>query len=282
MGKGGRWALFLHVDYEYSVQLQQALAGQSQIKTTIHLHNYEVALIYSGHNNTLITDAESNKARLVKNEWYLQFISAEVQSFQNLFIIKLPSHGIIINNQPILRWHKNKKSFTIPRHLIIDHQDNLTLLARTITNDFEQDNLNNLGSQYNLNSLLIALSRAYVDSLTNFDPMHQTRKTSIYAIKHYIIDHMHEHLKVSQISDHFQITPEYLANIFQKSEHITVTNYINYLRISGAKNLLISTNLLVKQIAYYYGFHNTKYFFRLFKVQTGLTPSKYCDLFQNK
>jgi AraC-like DNA-binding protein len=272
--------MFLHINYQQPIRLQRLYLGENQTKVDVQLHLHQAMLIFSGANNTQITLNDNETVRLTKNEWYLQTKSAEVKAFHTLFVFLLPPHGAIFNDQPILDWYKGGKSFTIPQHLITKHPDNAILFARSITQQFKNNDLNDLANQYNFTSLLIALSRAYIEELTKFTPLHHHGKANIFSIEHFIADHMQEHLTVSQIASHFQITPEYLANLFQKNEHITVTDYVNYLRISGAKDLLISTNLLVKQIAYYYGFTNTKYFFRLFKEQTGLTPTKYRNLFQ--
>lgn len=270
--------MFLHINYQQPIRLQQIITNNDQSKVNLRMNTHQAAFIFGGPNITQINAGETT--RLSKGEWYLQRDAAQVQGFHTIFIFKIPSHGVIINNQPILNWHKGNKYFTVPQHLTTKHQDSIILFARSITKNFKNNNLNGLANQYNFTSLLIELSRTYIEELTKFSPVYRHGKVNIFSIEHYIADHMQEHLTVGQIAKHFQITPEYLANIFQKNEHITVTDYINYLRISGAKDLLISTNLLVKQIAYYYGFTNTKYFFRLFKTQTGLTPTKYRLLFQ--
>ncbi len=55
----------------------------------------------------------------------------------------------------------------------------------------------------------------------------------------------------------------------------TPLNYILNIRISNAQSLLENTKYNITEIAAITGYDNPLYFSRLFKKQTGLSPSEY-------
>ncbi len=67
----------------------------------------------------------------------------------------------------------------------------------------------------------------------------------------------------------------YLCTIFKQMVGITVNNYINKTRMDQAAALLSGTAKSVKEIAQSVGIDNAKYFSRLFKSYTTLTPNEY-------
>lgn len=75
------------------------------------------------------------------------------------------------------------------------------------------------------------------------------------------------------------INSSYLSRVFHKEVKVTVTNYLNELRIGAAKELL-HTNLSLKEIADQCGFQNYTYFLQTFKKSTGKTPKEF--LAENK
>lgn len=67
---------------------------------------------------------------------------------------------------------------------------------------------------------------------------------------------------------------------FRKSTGLTPVQYLQHLRVEGAKTLLEDTDKSVDQIAWKVGYEDTAYFRRLFRRITGLTPSHYRKTFR--
>lgn len=67
----------------------------------------------------------------------------------------------------------------------------------------------------------------------------------------------------------------YVCRMFKKYVGMTMTNYINLLRLNYATMLLQTKNDSITRIAFDSGFPNISYFNRCFKKQYGLTPSEF-------
>ncbi len=65
---------------------------------------------------------------------------------------------------------------------------------------------------------------------------------------------------------------EHLARSFKKYFGVSVTDYINDLRVNYASNLLINTNIPVIDICFTCGFQSVSYFYRVFKKKNAVTP----------
>ena len=62
---------------------------------------------------------------------------------------------------------------------------------------------------------------------------------------------------------------------FKEYTELTPTQYLLSLRISNAQTLLESTNYNVTEIADIVGYDNPLYFSRIFKKQSGMSPSEF-------
>lgn len=74
------------------------------------------------------------------------------------------------------------------------------------------------------------------------------------------------------------ITPEYLSSLFLKETGTHFTSFVIECRINEAKRLLAAGNARVFEIAEAVGISDPRYFCRVFKKHTGLTPREYAHL----
>ena len=75
-------------------------------------------------------------------------------------------------------------------------------------------------------------------------------------------------------SDHNMSVSWFIRN-FKEYTQMTPAQYILSLRISNAQTLLESTNYNVTEIADIVGYDNPLYFSRIFKKQSGMSPSEF-------
>ena len=91
----------------------------------------------------------------------------------------------------------------------------------------------------------------------------------------YIKINFNKDLTVDEIAKHIQKNPNYFSHLFKKEFGVSFCEYLNKIRISEAKNLFNSTNLLAYEIADKVGFKDYKYFTQVFKKLEGYAPSKF-------
>lgn len=78
------------------------------------------------------------------------------------------------------------------------------------------------------------------------------------------------------IARNINYSPGYLAKIFAQQFNITPLKYIISLRISKAKNLLLSNpGLTIKQVGEVVGYSEQGYFSRIFKKYVGMIPFEF-------
>jgi AraC-like DNA-binding protein len=83
-------------------------------------------------------------------------------------------------------------------------------------------------------------------------------------------------LSLQQVSDELEINPTYLSREFSKYfDNLSFGDYIRKLRIEKAISLMNDTDYSLTEIAYLTGFSDQSHFNRIFKKQTGQTPSLY-------
>ncbi len=82
-------------------------------------------------------------------------------------------------------------------------------------------------------------------------------------------------ITVEKTAAHFGYSPDYISSLLKELTGYSVKNYITFLRIDRAKELLLSTELTAKQIALSCGYEDYRQFLKLFKKHSGTTPGEY-------
>lgn len=82
-------------------------------------------------------------------------------------------------------------------------------------------------------------------------------------------------LRLKTIADQLNVNSSYLSNLFHKEYGCTLTEFVNRQRIDHGILLLQNTSKSVQAVAAECGIHDVNYFIKLFKKQTGFTPSRY-------
>lgn len=80
---------------------------------------------------------------------------------------------------------------------------------------------------------------------------------------------------VDYFASQLHLSSNYLTDLLKKETGKTTKEYLQMQLIETAKTRLLNSNDTVNEIAYSLGFEYPQYFNRLFKLRTGITPSKY-------
>jgi len=95
-----------------------------------------------------------------------------------------------------------------------------------------------------------------------------------------ILKYIHENyfdidLSLQSISNKTYLTTAYMCSIFKEQTGTTINSYITKYRITKAKDLLKDHNMKIINITLKVGYSDGNYFSKIFKKETGLTPSEY-------
>lgn len=82
------------------------------------------------------------------------------------------------------------------------------------------------------------------------------------------------------IAQRFNISPNHLSRLFRQQGHMTLADYITWVRIERAKFMLKKYQFRLSDVATRCGFSDVNYFYRIFKSRTNMTPSQYRALHQ--
>ena len=82
-------------------------------------------------------------------------------------------------------------------------------------------------------------------------------------------------ISLKEFGEQFHLSEKYISRYFKEHFHITLSQYITYLRLENAKQLLQDTDLSVTEAAMQSGYQNVSYFIRSFKKTYGVSPLKY-------
>lgn len=124
------------------------------------------------------------------------------------------------------------------------------------------------------------LKEYYIQFFLNLSGMLQTKSVYanndlIYQIQIYMQRNYQKNLTQEFIASLFYLNRSYLSYLFRLKTGEKFVDYLNNIRIDKSKELLSTTDWKLYSIAKAVGYGNTKYFFRIFKKKTGISPEKY-------
>ena len=89
-------------------------------------------------------------------------------------------------------------------------------------------------------------------------------------------------LMLQDVAKAVNMSKSRFSTVFSQTTGQSFTEYLIYLRLSKAKELLKSSNLKSSQIATEIGYNDSHYFSYIFKKNVGMTPSDYRSQYQNQ
>ncbi len=125
-----------------------------------------------------------------------------------------------------------------------------------------------LASKHIISQILIEILR----NCTENEPRAHT--LSQMAIE-YIHSNFKEELSLSILADRLSVTPNYLGRIFLRDIGVSFNTYLNQIRLRYTCNMLVYSQMSVKEIIEMSGYSSVEYFFYIFKKQYGMTPLEF-------
>lgn len=121
-----------------------------------------------------------------------------------------------------------------------------------------------------------------------FELIDDKKHQIIEKIKNYVIQFIHhdkESLKINLsdfLTNELSYEYNYLSNLFSEVEGTTIEKFVINQKIEKVKELIVYDELSLKEIAFQMGYSSVAYLSNQFKKVTGLTPSHFKTIGQQK
>ena len=97
----------------------------------------------------------------------------------------------------------------------------------------------------------------------------------IASIQDYINENLDGKLQLNEVAEVFGLSPAYLSVIFKKNADVGFSEYVYTRKIEKAKQMLLSGDMKIYEVADALGFESAFYFSKVFKKVDGHSPREY-------
>lgn len=159
-------------------------------------------------------------------------------------------------------------------------KEQISIVYRTVDIPFisNQEAIRRILESYSLQEIIEFLTQQFemMMSATGFS----SRDSIIDSIIHYINHNYSDNISLESIAPKFGYNSSYLGKILNKKMGMNFNTYLDQIRVSHAKELLIKEKYQVYKIAELVGYSNVDYFHIKFKKSTGMSPAEYRKRFR--
>lgn len=157
-------------------------------------------------------------------------------------------------------------------------------IASQINFPQEKFDVKNLVEYKKLSELELNLTEL-VNEITDYiiSKRNKVRDESIEGVFNEINNNYRSHdLSLEFIAQKYDYSVSYLSKVIKEETGMTFTKYIQELRFTYVKDMLVETDLPIKEIVYNAGYYDMSNFSRKFKTIVGVTPSQYREINKDK
>jgi transcriptional regulator GlxA family with amidase domain len=104
-------------------------------------------------------------------------------------------------------------------------------------------------------------------------------ETAITRVQNHVLEHLGESYSIECMAGLANMSPRHFARVFARDVNMTPMEFLQSARIDCARNLLETTELPLKTVAFKSGFGSVRHMRFLFSEKLGLTPTQYREQF---
>jgi len=128
--------------------------------------------------------------------------------------------------------------------------------------------------------LLVVMKRQ--GGQAQFSPLMATvapHETAVTRVQNYLLEHIDETFTIERMAALVSMSPRHFSRLFARELDMTPMAFLQNARIDFARNLLETTELPLKTVAYRSGFGSVRHMRFLFSEKLGLNPTQYREQF---
>lgn len=98
----------------------------------------------------------------------------------------------------------------------------------------------------------------------------------------YIRQNFTSRITIAELADFCHCSESHLSHIFKRRIHVSLSTYINKVRIEASKTFLVESDAPIADIAVSVGFNDPNYYSRVFTGLVSISPTEYRRRFQKE
>ena len=158
--------------------------------------------------------------------------------------------------------------------LIVRNNEDLRKIVENIVTEYENKKaMHMLAVQSGITSLLISIARN-TDVKEKQVSKQPKQNLSFHHILEYIDTHSAEQIEVKELAKICNMSYSHFARVFRENYGRSCKEYIQYIRMNKAQDLLLNSDFDLDYIAQETGFYDCSHFIRQYKKWCGITPKQ--------
>lgn len=276
-------------DKIYVLTVEQASSYGSVLQQFTHMMEQEMAplVIFSDKSSSSVRNQEDHlnvdeEAEIVKLRYKTEknFMHAVECGDKKTALALINSKNMLFSfserfpNQPLRRLKNVAIILNTLLRTSARNSDVPAIMIHQISEKFayEIENANQVETLHRLEDRMI---EEYCDLVISNSLGKYTTMTR--QVIEYIRSFYNKQINKEELAAKLSTHPSHLSRKFKEETKMTLTAYQQMLRLNQAKHLLKTENLSVEEIAWTIGYEDPSYFARVFKKETGRTPTQYRD-----
>lgn len=140
-------------------------------------------------------------------------------------------------------------------------------------NNNYMEEINKYGTSERLAIWLSGIINRFIGYVFEFRDVRHS--VTLHKITGYIKQNYMNKITLDEIADQVYMSKSHISKIFNEGVGISITSYINKIRIEKSKRLLKDASLTIAEIANLTGFEDQSYFTKQFRQEIGISPKEY-------
>jgi YesN/AraC family two-component response regulator len=121
----------------------------------------------------------------------------------------------------------------------------------------------------------LSIENLLIGKKNSFSDDDMSIKSKMEKITAFIMRNSQKKILLDDVAKFVFLSPKYLSRVFKDEMGIGFKEFVLNSKINEAKKVLSDTEKTINEISYGLGYKNTESFIKIFKKETGLTPTEY-------